>query len=141
MPHLVCGTDGSGTKRGVYTYISKYRWLSFGTQIGYSDAISTAVMIINKEIEMKVKTVVLLAAVLLAVWGLGTALAGEVTITGEVNGDYQIVADNGDVYDVAEDEKGDDLVANVGKKVEVQGTLMEEDGSKTLKVVSFKVIE
>ncbi len=90
---------------------------------------------------MKVKTVVLLAAVLLAVWGLGTALAGEVTITGEVNGDYQIVADNGDVYDVAEDEKGDDLVANVGKKVEVQGTLMEEDGSKTLKVVSFKVIE
>jgi len=125
----------------VYTYISKYRRLSFGTQIGYSVAISTAVMIINKEIEMKVKTVVLLAAVLLAVWGLGTALAGEVTITGEVNGDYQIVADNGDVYDVAEDEKGDDLVANVGKKVEVQGTLMEEDGSKTLKVVSFKVIE
>ncbi len=90
---------------------------------------------------MKLKTVVLLTAVLLAVLGLGTALAGDVTITGEVNGDYQIVADNGDVYDVAEDEKGDDLVANVGKKVVVQGTLQEEDGSKIVKVVSFKIIE
>lgn len=90
---------------------------------------------------MKSKTVALLTAVLLLFFGVSGALAGEVTITGEVNGDYQIVADNGDVYDVAEDEKGDDLVANVGKKVEVQGTLMEEEGSKILKVVSFKVVE
>ena len=90
---------------------------------------------------MKSKTVALLTAVLLLFFGVRGVLAGEVTITGEVNGDYQVVAENGDVYDVAEDEKGDDLVANVGKKVEVRGTLMEEDGSKIIKVAGFKVIE
>jgi hypothetical protein len=90
---------------------------------------------------MKAKTVVLVAALLLAFWAVGTALAGDVTITGEVNEDYQIVADNGVVYDVAATEKGDDLTANVGKKVEVQGTLQEEEGTKIITVMGFKVLD
>lgn len=90
---------------------------------------------------MRAKRVVLLAAILLVVWGVGAALAGDVTITGQVNDDYQIVTDKGDVYDVAETEKGDELSANVGKTVEVQGTLMEEEGSKIITVVNFKVLD
>ena len=102
------------------------------------DLITTATA---KEAEMKVKKGVLIAAILLAFWGVGAALAGDVTITGEVNEDYQIVADSGEVYDVAATEKGEDLTANVGKKVEVQGTLQEQEGSKVITVMSFKVIE
>lgn len=90
---------------------------------------------------MKAKKVVLLAAVLLVVWAVGTALAGDVMITGQVNDDYQIVTEQGDVYDVADTEKGEELSANVGKTVEVQGTLMEEEGSKMITVSNFKVLD
>ena len=90
---------------------------------------------------MKMKTMVLFTVLLVATLSIGTALAGGVTVTGEVNDDFQIITDTGDVYDVAEDEKGESLAANVGKKVVVQGTLMEEDGIKTIVVASFKVLD
>ncbi len=92
---------------------------------------------------MKVKTNVLLALVFFAVFSIGTAVAvaGDVTISGEITDNYQIVTETGDVYDVTDDEKGEELAENVGKKVVVQGTLMEEEGIKTITVTSFKVVE
>ena len=110
-------------------------------QIDYGDTDEITVPNSDKENKMKVKTSVLLTLVFLAIFSIGTALAGDVTVSGELTDGYQIVTATGDVYDVADDAKGEELSENVGKKVVVQGTLMEEEGIKTITVTSFKVVE
>jgi hypothetical protein len=68
------------------------------------------------------------------------AFAGDITIVGEVNDTQQIVAD-GKIYDVAETEKGDDLVTNyIAEKVEVTGTVEEKGEMNIITVKSFKVV-
>lgn len=68
------------------------------------------------------------------------AFAGEITIVGEVNDTYQVVAD-GQIYDVAVTPKGDDLVSNyIAAKVKVTGTVEEKEDRKIITVKSFKVV-
>ena len=62
------------------------------------------------------------------------------TITGTVNEDYQIVADDGQIYEVADTEKGEEVTDLVGKKVKVTGTVEEEDGKKEITVTSYEII-
>ncbi|MBT8349693.1 MAG: hypothetical protein KJO26_00425 [Deltaproteobacteria bacterium] len=67
-------------------------------------------------------------------------LADQVTITGEVNESYQIVA-GGLIYEVAENELGNDLVTNyISQTVRVTGTIEEKDAVKIITVTSFKVV-
>lgn len=71
----------------------------------------------------------------------GTAISGKtMTITGTVNENYQIVADDGQVYEVADTEKGDEVVDLVGKKVKVTGTVEESYGEKVITMTSYEVI-
>ena len=66
--------------------------------------------------------------------------ATEMTIVGEVNYAYQIMAD-GQVYEVANTSMGDDLVMNyIAEKVEVTGTVEEKEEFKIITVKSFKVV-
>lgn len=67
--------------------------------------------------------------------------AGEITITGTINDTYQIVSDDGTVYEVADTDMGDDLLNHVGKVVEVTGEVIEEEGVKVINVQSYKVLE
>ena len=47
----------------------------------------------------------------------GVAMAkGTMTIAGTVNDDYQIVADDGQVYEGGQNEKGDEVVDLAGKR-------------------------
>jgi hypothetical protein len=72
----------------------------------------------------------------------GPAIATDsVTIVGTINADGQIVTDNDQVYEIGENKKGDELFELVGKKVKVTGTVAEEDGTKVITVISYKVIE
>jgi hypothetical protein len=65
--------------------------------------------------------------------------ATEMTIVGEVNYAYQIMAD-GQIYEVANTTMGDDLVMNhIAEKVEVTGTVEETEEVKIITVESFKV--
>ena len=64
-----------------------------------------------------------------------------VTIVGIVNDSYQIVTDNDQVYEIAENEKGDELIELVDQKVKVKGTIEEDDGTKVITVTSYEVIE
>jgi hypothetical protein len=65
--------------------------------------------------------------------------ATEMTIVGEVNYAYQIMAD-GQIYEVANTAMGDDLVMNhIAEKVEVTGTVEETEEVKIITVESFKV--
>ena len=90
---------------------------------------------------MKVKSIVAVFLVFMLLLATGMAFAEDMTITGEINDASQIVTAGGDVYDVVDDEKGADLAANIGKTVEVKGTLAEQDGVKSITVIEFKVLD
>ena len=64
-----------------------------------------------------------------------------VTIVGEVNDEYQIVAKDGTIYEIADTELGNEVLKLVGSVVEVTGDVNEEDGVKVLDVKSFKAKE
>ncbi|UCH23299.1 MAG: hypothetical protein JSU83_08880 [Deltaproteobacteria bacterium] len=67
-------------------------------------------------------------------------IAKNVTIVGEINEEYQIVAD-GVVYEVASNELGDYLVRNhISAKVKVSGTVSEQEGIKIITVSSFELL-
>jgi len=69
------------------------------------------------------------------------AISGErATITGTVNATYQIVADTGQIYEVAETEEGDEVAGLVGKKVKVTGTVEEIEDMKVITIISYEVI-
>jgi hypothetical protein len=73
----------------------------------------------------------------------GYALAQKhVTMVGTVGEDSTIVDDSGQSYQVAEDEKADEIAQYVGRKVEVKGVIEENaDGSKMITIESYKLIE
>jgi hypothetical protein len=78
----------------------------------------------------------------LTVFLSGTAIAGaEVSISGVINEDGQLVDNDGMAYDIAESEEGDQVMEMVGSKVTVKGTVMESEGTKIITISSFKVIE
>jgi hypothetical protein len=72
----------------------------------------------------------------------GTGFSEDMTsITGTVTADNQLLGDDGQMYSVADDQSGQDLLQNVDKKVEVKGTVSEKEGMKQIMVKSFKVME
>ena len=73
------------------------------------------------------------------------------TITGKVNDDFQILSDEG-VFEIDIEGEGSELIEKVGKRVEVRGYVIEEDGEdeneegeeegmKTITVISYKILE
>ena len=68
------------------------------------------------------------------------AFAGDITIVGEVNDTHQIVAD-GQVYEVANTPKGDDLVFNyIAVRVRVTGKVEEKEDMKIITVKTFEAV-
>jgi hypothetical protein len=64
-----------------------------------------------------------------------------VTIVGEVNDQYQIVAKDGTIYEIADTELGNEVLKHIGEVVEVTGDVEEDDGVKVLDVKSFQTKE
>ena len=72
----------------------------------------------------------------------GMALAGsEVSVTGVINEDGQLVDNDGMAYDIAENEEGNEIMEMVGQKLTVKGTVMEADGAKIITVNEFKLLD
>jgi uncharacterized protein (DUF2249 family) len=63
-----------------------------------------------------------------------------VTIVGTVNDSYQIVTDEGDIYTVDENEKGDEVISLVGKRVKAAGTVDETEDRTVISISSYEVI-
>lgn len=76
---------------------------------------------------------------------IGTAWAAaeeEVQITGTVMQGGLLVDDQGEQYLMAKDADAPDLEGEVGQKIEVKGTVMENsDGQKVIKINDYKVVE
>lgn len=64
-----------------------------------------------------------------------------VTITGTVNENNQLVDENEEFYEIGDNEKGAELGELVGRKVKVTGTVEEVDGSKTVMVSSYQLVD
>jgi len=64
-----------------------------------------------------------------------------VTIMGTINAGYRIVTDDGQVYEVEDNEKGGELIELVGKKVKVMAVVGEYEGMKIIFITSYEVIE
>ena len=68
--------------------------------------------------------------------------ADEVTIVGFVFSSEGIIRTaDGQEYTIAIDEMGVDVIAEDGKKVEVQGTVEEEEGKKIINVKKYTVLK
>ena len=72
---------------------------------------------------------------------VSTCLA-DTTIIGEVNDNCQLVESaNGQIYEVAENKIGDDLVNNyISQIVKATGKVQEKDGIKFIIISHFEVI-
>jgi len=82
--------------------------------------------------------------VILMILGIaGYAVSGtDMKVVGMVGEDNTITDDSGAVFEIGENQKGDELTEHAGKKVEVMGTVEEaSDGSKTIMIESYKVVE
>ena len=64
-----------------------------------------------------------------------------VIITGRVNGDYQIITEKDEVYEIGENSKGDELVQLVGRIVEVKGHIIHEEDYLVIMATDYKVIK
>lgn len=69
------------------------------------------------------------------------ALADEQTIVGTINRQYQITAQDGKVYKVAEADMDPELLQGVGKKIEVVGVVENKSGTRTITIIDFSIIE
>ncbi|MFH1351679.1 MAG: hypothetical protein ABII26_12210 [Pseudomonadota bacterium] len=91
---------------------------------------------------IKIFLVLGLGVILITLLPLGIAIPeGRITITGTINTDYQIVSENNHIYEIGDNDKGDELVRFVNKKVKVTGTLKELSGDKVILVISYEVLE
>jgi hypothetical protein len=80
--------------------------------------------------------------IVLTVFLSGIAVAGSaIRISGVINEDGQLVDDDGMTYDIAENEEGDEVMEMIGRKVAVEGTVMEADGTKIITISSFTIVE
>jgi len=82
----------------------------------------------------------LVLAILVVFFIAAPALAGEMTLIGEVNDNYQLESD-GQIYEIADTPKGNEMAENfISAKVKVTGTVEEKNDMKTITVVNFEVI-
>jgi hypothetical protein len=75
-------------------------------------------------------------------FAFGAGLASEsVVIKGQVLENNQLMDEAGNVYDIVDTEAGNEVVELVGQKVEIQGTLMEDQDGKVIAIESFRIME
>lgn len=89
---------------------------------------------------VKVQLIGFVLAITLILSMAAPALAGDMTLIGEVNESYQLVSD-GQIYEIADTPKGNEMAENfISSKVKVTGTVEEKNDMKTITVTDFQVV-
>jgi hypothetical protein len=92
----------------------------------------------KKEIK-KILVLLILAAV--AVGPINALATDKVTIQGTVDDNYQLVDDEGQIYEIADTTQGNELAENhIGEKVKVTGTLEKDDDYQVIVVTTFEAL-
>jgi len=80
-------------------------------------------------------------ALAVIVAGVAYAQSEEITLVGEINDAYQLVADN-EVYDIDDTPLGDDLAQNyISVRVKVTGTVQQGEELRIIRVKSFESVD
>lgn len=74
------------------------------------------------------------------IFSIPAMAASKITVVGEINDEYQIVGRDGNIYEIADTDTGNQLLNFIGSVAEVIGTVQEEEGIKILFVESFKIM-
>jgi hypothetical protein len=83
----------------------------------------------------------LLCAGFLIVLSSGVVFSADTdTVIGTVNNAYQIVTEEGEIYEIAENEIGDQLVHLVGKIVRATGIVRKMEEGKMIIVMSYEIL-
>ena len=96
---------------------------------------------------MKRKIFVVISVLFLTVCLCGLTIAkdlaagSKVTITGTINADNQLVDVEGQAFDLANTGKGMEVKAMIGKKIQIKGTVLENEGQKTVRISDYKIIK
>ena len=97
---------------------------------------------------MKRTICLVVCALFMVVMMSGVALSAEkkaaeqeIMITGTINDANQLVDKDGQVFSIAVTKEGQELVTNIGQKVQVKGTVLESEGQKQISVSAYKVIK
>ncbi len=64
-----------------------------------------------------------------------------VTVVGVVTEDSQLVADDGEIYEVAASPEGEAVKELLDKRVQITGSVSEQNGIKIIQVTSYQVIK
>jgi len=90
----------------------------------------------------KMKTMMVLITLIMVVVAPLAAMASEtMTIEGEVNDTRQVVGNDGQVYDIADNDPGNELIeSHIGEKVKVTGTFAEDKDVKIITVTDFEML-
>lgn len=64
-----------------------------------------------------------------------------VTVVGVVTEDSQLVADDGEIYEVAASREGEAVKELLDKRVQVTGSVSEQNGIKIIEVTSYQIIK
>ena len=83
---------------------------------------------------------VLTGLLITSLYGIA-APAQMVTITGSVNTDYEIVSDDGQVYEVVENLKGKEVIELIDRKVRVTGSVTNQGKVKKIRIDSYEVLD
>ena len=84
---------------------------------------------------------VLVMLVLVSAVPLAVMASEPITIQGAINDSYQMVDSNGQVYEIADTAKGNDLVENhIGETAKVVGTVQQDQDVKIITVTTFEIL-
>jgi hypothetical protein len=86
-------------------------------------------------------SLVSILAGVLTLFAVSSSIAETATVIGTISEEFYLETDLGERYEIGETQKGDELLEYVGQKVQVNGTIVEEEGNRTINVISFKLIE
>ncbi len=104
----------------------------------------------KKEDVMKRTICLVVCALFMVVMMSGVALSAEkkaaeqeqgIMITGTINDSNQLVDNDGQIFDIADNEQGNELLTHVGMKVQVKGTVLESEGEKLITVTAYEIIK
>ena len=88
------------------------------------------------------KTMMVLITLIMVVVAPLAAMASEtMTIEGEVNDTRQVIGSDGQVYSIADNDPGNELIdSHIGEKVKVTGTVAEDKDMKVITVTDFEML-
>jgi len=69
-----------------------------------------------------------------------STMAGETTLSGMILAEGTFMAKDGQAFMISGD-KAQELNQNIGKQVEIKGTVQEKEGKSTISITEYKLIE